>query len=269
MRRKLTPRRVVTAILNRTARKLTILSRQINDPVLRTLRRRGMPIDCYDALSKKWLRDMNFRTVLDVGANVGQFAAGAHAILPDAAIYSFEPLPDCFAQLMKTMAGVEKFRAFNVGLGATRTEMQINRSPWSASSSFRKMAKLHIENYPQTEGHETATVPVETLDGIMASINLTDPILLKMDVQGYEDQVLAGGKTIANRAAAIIVEVSFETLYEGQPLFDDIYRAITSMGFVYKGNLEQSPDKNGRLLYADAIFLRPAIGISDIGASSR
>ncbi len=260
MKRKITPRRVVTAILNRAARKLTLLSRQINDPTLRTLRRRGMPIDCYDALSKKWLRDMNFRTVLDVGANVGQFAAGAHAILPDAAIYSFEPLPDCYAQLVKTMAGVGKFRAFNVGLGAARAEMQINRSPWSASSSFRKMAKLHIENYPRTEGHETATVPVETLDGIMGPMELAEPILLKMDVQGYEDQVLAGGKGIASRAAVIIVEVSFETLYEGQPLFDDIYRAITGMGLVYKGNLEQAPDQNGRLLYADAIFLRSTTG---------
>ena len=262
MRRKITPRRVVTAILNRAARKLTNLSRQINDPTLRALRRRGMPDACYDALSKKWLRDMNFRTVVDVGANVGQFASGAHAILPEAAIYSFEPLPDCYAQLVKAMAGVEKFRAFNVGLGAVSAQMQINRSPWSDSSSFRKMARLHIENFPWTEGHDVVTVPVETLDGIMSGVDLADPILLKMDVQGYEDQVLAGGKNLASRAAAIIVEVSFETLYEGQPLFDDIYRAVTGMGFVYKGNLGQAPDKNGRLLYADAIFLRPGAGES-------
>ncbi len=256
MKRKITLRRLITAVLNRAARKLTSISREINDPVLLTLRRRGMPKDCYEALSKKWLRDMNFQTVLDVGANVGQFAAGVHAILPNAAIYSFEPLPDCYLKLVKTMSGVEKFHAFNLGLGAARAQMQINRSPWSASSSFRKMAKLHIENYPKTEGHETVTVPVETLDNMTAGLPMVDPVLLKMDVQGYEDQVLAGGQVTASRAAAVIIEVSFETLYEGQPLFDDIYRLLTAMGFTYKGNLEQAPDSSGRILYADAIFLR-------------
>ncbi len=258
MNKRITPRRLVISALNRTAGKMKSIARQIEDPALRTLVRRGMPRDCYDALSKGWLRDMGFRTVLDVGANVGQFAAGAHAILPDAAIYSFEPLPDCYQQLVKTMANVEKFRAFNIGLGAARAELQFNRSSFAPSSSFRKMAALHKENYPWTAGNEQVSVNVEALDSVAATLDLVDPILLKIDVQGYEDQVLAGGKTTCSRASAIIIEVSFETLYEGQPLFDDIYRTLTAMGLVYKGDLEETAErKTGRNLYADAIFLRP------------
>ncbi len=261
MNKKITPRRLVIAALNRAAGKMKSIARQIEDPVLRTLVQRGMPRDCYDALSRRWLRDMGFRTVLDVGANIGQFAAGAQAILPNAAIYSFEPLPDCYQELMKTMAGNENFRAFNIGLGAARKELQFNRSSFAPSSSFRKMAALHKENYPWTAGNEPVTVKVETLDGVAATLDLADPILLKIDVQGYEDQVLAGGKTTCGRAAAIIIEVSFETLYEGQPLFDDIYRTLTGMGLVYKGDLEETAERNsGRNLYADAIFLRRADG---------
>ena len=123
------------------------------------------------------------------------------------------------------------------------------------------MAALHKENYPWTAGNEPVRVRVETLDGIAATLGLVDPILLKIDVQGYEDQVLAGGRTTCGRAAAIIVEVSFETLYEGQPLFDDIYRVLTGMGLVFKGTLEQAAErKTGRNLYADAISLRSPAG---------
>ncbi len=258
MDNRFTPRRIAAGILNRTSRKLAHTARMIEDPTLRDIVRRGMPRESCETLGKKWLRDMDFQTVLDVGANVGQFATAARAILPDATIYSFEPLPDCFLELERRMSRTGKFRAFNVGLGADRGELQFNRSSFAPSSSFRKMAALHKQNYPWTVGSEPVNVKVETLDGLAATLDLVDPILLKIDVQGYEDRVLAGGKATCSRAAAIIVEVSFETLYEGQPLFDDIYRSLTGMGFVYKGDLDETAErKTGRNLYADAIFLRP------------
>jgi hypothetical protein len=74
-------------------------------------------------------------------------------------------------------------------------------------------------------------------------------------VQGYEAKVIAGGEDVVACAKIIIVEVSFQRLYEGGPLFDDIYRILKDRGFNYAGNFEQlySP-KNGRVLQADAIF---------------
>jgi hypothetical protein len=53
------------------------------------------------------------------------------------------------------------------------------------------------------------------------------------------------------------IEVSFQPLCEGGPLFDDVYRLLREQGFRYNGNVEQlfSP-KNGRILQADAIFCR-------------
>jgi hypothetical protein len=66
----------------------------------------------------KWIRDLNIRTVLDVGANTGQFAGEIHAILPEAAIYSFEPLRECYDPLVEKMSHVPKFRAFDFALAA-------------------------------------------------------------------------------------------------------------------------------------------------------
>src|SRR4030067_818761 len=64
-----------------------------------------------------WLKQMNIKTVFDIGANIGQFAKQIHNTLPDANIYSFEPLKDCFEQLQKTMGGINNSKVFNFALG--------------------------------------------------------------------------------------------------------------------------------------------------------
>jgi hypothetical protein len=86
---------------------------------------------------------------------------------------------------------------------------------------------------------------------------LRDPLLLKLDVQGFEDKVIIGGEDVVARAKIIIIEVSFLPLYEGAPLFDDIYQILKTRGFTYNGNFDQllSPE-DGRPLQADAIFSR-------------
>ncbi len=260
-------RNIVAKMLSSTATKALSLARHLDNPELMRLRKRGLPRECYQSLNRQWLRSLDPRTILDIGANTGQFAVAANAIFTGAAVYSFEPLPDWFETLKKNMSGVKEFRAFNIGLGAAHAELQFNRSSFAPSSSFRKMATLHKETYPWTAGSETVDVQVETLDCVTAAFDLKDPILLKIDVQGYEDQVLAGGKSICSRAAVIIIEISFETLYEGQPLFDDIYRTLISWGFAYKGSLEQAVDpKSDRYLYADAIFLRMGASQADPAA---
>ena len=67
-----------------------------------------------------WLDSFGFRTVLDVGANTGQFVDEARRFAPDAMIYSFEPLPDCFAQLVSRHGKDPKFRAFNFAIASRR-----------------------------------------------------------------------------------------------------------------------------------------------------
>ena len=80
---------------------------------------------------------------------------------------------------------------------------------------------------------------------------------MKIDAQGYEDKVLAGAPQTLTRAKAAIIEVSFRELYEGQPLFDSIYRTMHDAGFSYRGNLYQLVHPNDRsVLQADALFVK-------------
>ena len=81
--------------------------------------------------------------------------------------------------------------------------------------------------------------------------------MIKIDVQGYEDKVIGGAVETISKAKAIIVEVSFRELYEGQPLFEKIFGLLSEKGFSYFGNLYQllSP-VDGAPLQADALFVR-------------
>lgn len=224
------------------------------------LRRRGIDFDHYRQLHRRWLLDAGIRTILDIGANTGQFARLAHEVFPGAAIYSFEPLPDCFEALKSALPAGSNFHPINCALGREEGALAFRRALHTPSSSFLKMTKLHEEAFPESTGGQEErplTVAVRTLDQVAAELPLRENILLKIDVQGYEANVLAGGAETVRRAAAVIMETSFRRLYEGQPLFDEIYATMRGLGFDFQGNMEQmvSP-ADGRVVQADSIFVR-------------
>jgi len=239
-------------------RRVYKLTRMLEDPVLWQLRRYGVGPEVYQAFNRPWFKDAGIDTVIDIGANTGQFTQLVHAVLPQARIYAFEPLPDCFATLVRQAAHIRTFKGFNVGLGSTEGTLTFHRNPYADSSSFRPMTDLHRSQFPFTAGQEALLpVPVRTLDSFGPELDLAARLFVKIDVQGYEDEVLAGGEEVVSRAYMVSVEVSFAPLYECVPTFDDIYKRLTRLGFAYRGNLGQLVGPlDGAVLQADAFFVR-------------
>jgi hypothetical protein len=102
-------------------------------------------------------------------------------------------------------------------------------------------------------------VTATTLDKWAATQSLLEPILIKVDVQGYEAQVLRGGVRTFGRALVLLLEVSFAELYEGQSLFDDIYALIRGLNFSCCGMFNNIYDPHShRVLQSDALFVRSA-----------
>jgi len=200
---------------------------------------------------------MNIKTIIDVGAHAGESALQFHQIFPNVKIYSFEPLHDCFVKLNATMKNVPNFKAFNLALGDAKGRLEMHRSKFSDSSSLLKMGELHKEAFPYSSGESLETVEVDALDNIAQELDLEDNILLKVDVQGYEHKVIMGSRNILNRIKLIIIETSFHELYEGQPLFHDIYELLFKQGFVYAGSWgELKSPLDGVPLQQDSIFIR-------------
>ena len=75
-------------------------------------------------------------------------------------------------------------------------------------------------------------------------------------MQGFEDKVIAGGSRFIQNAKVLIIETAYVSLYEKQPLFADIYKQLTELGFSYKGALHQKFDGSGGVLYEDSLFVR-------------
>ena len=224
------------------------------------LRFRGIDYEQYCHLRQPWLLAMNIRTIIDVGANVGQFALLAREVFPLAQILSFEPLPECFAALESCLPA-PNFQAFNLALGDKDAELDFHSAHHSPSSSFLRMNDFHKEAFPESrDGQESESVKVKVrrLDDIVNGLDLKERILLKLDVQGYEDKVIAGGAELLKRVSVVISETSFRPLYDGQTLFKDVHGALLEAGFVFQGNLNQmfSP-ADGRIVSADSIFVRP------------
>lgn len=83
------------------------------------------------------------------------------------------------------------------------------------------------------------------------------PILLKIDVQGLEKEVIEGAIKILSLVDYLLIEVSFEELYEGQSLFEELNQKLNNIGLVYNGSFGQLySSANGKILQADAFYMR-------------
>lgn len=215
-----------------------------------------------------WLGLPSFpiRTVLDVGAYSGGWANDILAPrFPTARIHSFEPLPESFVNLKTTAdASAGRITAHNFGLGE-RAEMLVMQSAadFLPASSLLSSTEENRRAHPQTTRTEDRTVEIRVLDEIAPTLvpAIEDELLVKIDVQGFEDRVIRGGRKTISRARAVIVEVQQAYLYEGQPTFRDIFLELDALGLAFTGVLDQFAGHDGRVLYYDAVFIR-----SDEGA---
>ncbi|MGB5080127.1 MAG: FkbM family methyltransferase, partial [Burkholderiales bacterium] len=152
------------------------------------------------------LKARPIRTVIDVGANTGQFSREVSALLPGARFYCFEPLPGPFAAL-SAWAETQKGRVkpFNLALGDREgaTEMFLHEDH-TPSSSLLATTRLAERHYPFTRGQKRVSVMQTTLDAALAGMQdeLSPEMLVKLDVQGFEDRVIAGGMGTFARASS-------------------------------------------------------------------
>lgn len=204
-----------------------------------------------------WLRQSDIHTVIDVGAYIGSFAFAARSILPEAQIYSFDPLPDNFARLAHQFRNDGKFKGFNVALGSRSGETSFYRNEFAASSSVLPMSREHQVAFPHTSQATEITVLVKRLDDLQSEMKLQGKVLMKIDVQGYDFEVLKGARELLPQVDFVIVEIGVQLLYEQQASFEEIYDYMRGLGFAYAGDFDQlvSP-KDGKVLQIDALFRR-------------
>ena len=203
----------------------------------------------------KWITKLDIKTIIDVGANEGQFINSINRILPGKKIFAFEPIKVCYDKLVSNTKHLN-VTAFNCGLSDHSGKSEINISENFVSSSILPIENLTTSLYPESHYVNKQTIELKRLDDVLAGVDIATNILLKIDVQGYEQKVIAGSVNILKNIAVLIIEFSYQPLYADQWLFDDTYKYFTSIGFKFVGIADQVNSKtSGVPIYGDAIFV--------------
>ncbi|MBN1464395.1 FkbM family methyltransferase [candidate division KSB1 bacterium] len=232
--------------------------------VIKYLNHKGLTIVTFDSrevqlekVRNDWLTKNNINSIIDVGASDGGFATKARKLFQRAKIYSFEPIPSSYKILTKKFASDKNFKAFNIALGNTVGQSEFHLHEHVGASSFLRISDLHIDAHPYTKNCSEIKVALDKLDNLIKIEDLTPDILLKLDVQGYEIEVLKGSEELLKHTRYVYSEVCFNKLYEEQPLFDDIADFLRERGFHIAGveNIARST-KDGTFLNADVFFTR-------------
>jgi FkbM family methyltransferase len=204
----------------------------------------------------KWLKSLGIKTIFDIGANRGQFAMEAFQIYGNIKIVSFEPLQDCYAELLKIKSTYPSLTPYPFALGDTSEDSFIYRSSYAPSSSMLEMDDRHKALFPFSADLTKERIRIRRLDEGASEIDVEPALLIKLDVQGFEDRVIMGGRKTFARAKMIITEVNFERLYKGQADFNKVHSLLHDLGFRFRGFLHETHNKTtGCLDFADAYFL--------------
>jgi FkbM family methyltransferase len=201
-------------------------------------------------------RTENISCVLDVGANVGQFATQLRRAGFGGRIVSFEPVPACFRALQSACSADPLWQGHQLALGEVDGTTPINVSVASVFSSIlatKSEAKVYDAGSQQLE---TITIDVRRLDGLATTLAL-DPArtLLKIDTQGFDLSVLKGAGEMLHRFAAVQTELSFHPIYVGQPSVTEVHSLLVSEGFKLCGLAPGFTDfSTNTLMEADGIY---------------
>ena len=145
---------------------------------------------------------------------------------------------------------------FEAALGDTEESAILHRNKYSLASSLLHLSKDASNTF--SELREVGSIPVRVmkLDTAFEECAIVSPTLLKLDLQGYELAALRGATQSLAMVDYVLLEVSFASVYEGEPSFDALYEFLRTHGFRFLSPIDALQDDSGRFVQMDALFVR-------------
>lgn len=205
------------------------------------------------------LKSAGVDLILDVGANIGQYAKERFAFGYEGRIVSFEPLSGPRNLLRREAAKVPRWViADRCALGDDNGTVTLHVAGDSEASSVLLATNSHLQYSTHAAEVSTEVVPMVRLDeAAKPFLKESQSPFLKIDVQGFEDRVLFGAQSIIPKLVGLQIELSLVRMYEGQKLFPEMLSRINDMGFNLHRMVPAWIEKQtGRWLQADGLFFR-------------
>ena len=205
------------------------------------------------------LTDRRIELLLDVGANIGQYATQVREEGYAGRIVSFEPLKDAHAELvLKAQLDPGWTIHERCAIGAAIGEAEINVSRNSVSSSLLPMLAAHTQAAPDSVYVARNLTKVLTLDAVIGQYRRAqERVFLKIDTQGFERHVLEGAQASLEFIAGIQLELSIVPLYASQELYRWFLDYLEQRGFVLWSLVPGYVDPTtGQMVQFDGVFIR-------------
>lgn len=194
-------------------------------------------------------------TIIDIGSNKGQFILLIEKIFPNKTIYSFEPIEEMINKQRKFFRYKKNITFYNVALGSSIKLKEFLITNRMDSSSFLRIMEgtNKNQNYKVVEKRN---IKIETLDNLLLKEKICHPILVKMDVQGYELEVLKGASDLLKKIDYLLVEVSENEMYQNQPTEKIMIEYLKNLNFKLLNSNKWLRIKNTNFNQRDIIFYK-------------
>lgn len=206
----------------------------------------------------RFMNDEGINVVLDVGAHVGEYAETIRKLGFGGRIESFEPLARPFRELRARSSRDAQWSCHRLAVGRAPGMVALHVAANEVSSSALPMLERHVQGAPSSAIVGNEEVRCTTLDA-MAVTTGSDRVLLKIDVQGFEQEVLLGASRTLDAVRLLEIELSLVPLYDGAPTYTAMVEELAKLGYeavwFTPGFVDTS---SGRLLQMDGIFARSA-----------
>lgn len=208
---------------------------------------------------RRLINRLNVDCVIDVGANVGQYARDLRLIGFGGTILSFEPDPTAFAKLRAASEHDCRWHVFNHALGDTRNIAELNIMKQSVFNSFRQPSRAETRHFAEiNQVVSTIDVQVERLDAMLPDLHSRYGFkrpFLKTDTQGFDLEVLRGASGVCTEIVGIQCELAIQRLYEKSPVWTDALAEYGAAGFELVGVFPVHP-LEPFLIECDCFFQR-------------
>lgn len=205
--------------------------------------------------------DPNIEMIFDVGANVGNLSLAFLRWFPRATVHGFEPATEMFAQMNARIADAGfsgRFSGHQIGFFDKAATADLHLASQHGANSLMDIGEAYRTANPHIGSNSTESIELVRMDDFVRDAGIEHIDLVKIDVEGVENEVLLGGReTLSTMVDTVIMEMSFVRHERAEGSYIQLFRTMHELGFApsYLFDIEQAPmGTPWRLSQVDCVF---------------